>query len=237
MVAQIAGGPPAEPTGPSNRPVEASGGDFCRANMPLSDQGQMSAVNPPYASQTNIPGLTPGSQAPDGPPPPAAPQYAMGSRGIAGQQGENQASPPATAPGTMHRGSPASVDLPPGVPPLALDGFCPVQLTENDRWTMGNRRWGAIHEGRTYLFAGPDEQNRFLADPTRYAPVLSGDDVVKLVDEGRRLAGGRAYGCWFQGKLYLFASLETYEQFARNPFRYSSRLEAASSPSNRPPLR
>jgi protein disulfide-isomerase len=100
---------------------------------------------------------------------------------------------------------------------------------------LGDRRWGAIHEGRTYLFAGPEDQNRFLADPTHYAPVFSGDDVVKLVDEGKRVQGSRMHGAWFHGKVYLFVSEGSYQQFDKNPFRYVSKLEAASSVANRPP--
>jgi len=169
---------------------------------------------------------------------PAGPQSAIGPQGIAGPQGANPPSPAARNPGTSFQGLAGTiVELPPGSPPLALEGFCPVQLTENERWVLGNRRWGAIHEGRTYLFSGPEEQNRFLADPTRYAPVLGGDDAVKLVEEGKRVPGSRSYGGWFHGKLYLFASQETYRQFDKNPFRYLSKLEAASSAADRPPLR
>jgi protein disulfide-isomerase len=120
---------------------------------------------------------------------------------------------------------------------LALDGYCPVQLTENEHWVWGDRRWGVIHEGRTYLFAGPDEQNRFLADPTKYAPVFSGDDVVKLVDEGKRMPGNRLHGAWFHGKVYLFVNESSYQQFDKNPFRYVSKLDAASATAQRPPLR
>jgi protein disulfide-isomerase len=168
---------------------------------------------------------------------PLGTQTPIASQGIAAPQAGGQPSPPGnsttSAPGLP---SPA-IELPPGSPPLGLDGFCPVELTENQHWVVGNRRWGAIHEGRTYLFAGREEQNRFLADPTRYAPVLSGDDVVKLLDEGKRVPGSRLHGGWFHGKIYLFASQESYQQFDKNPFRYVSKLEAANSVANRPPLR
>jgi protein disulfide-isomerase len=263
MVAQIPGGPPPESAGPAiDRPAEAGSGEFCRANAPLSSQPQVSPVNPPYAGQPNYAGLTPGNQGPAGPQPQVGPQLPAGSQplggpphevwlqspggaqtaaspqGIAGPQGANPPSPAARNPGTSFQGLAGTiVELPPGSPPLALDGFCPVQLTENDCWVLGNRRWGAIHEGRTYLFSGPEQQNRFLADPIRFAPVLGGDDAVKLVEEGKRVPGSRSYGCWFLGKVYLFASQETYRRFATNPFRYLSKLEAANSAADRPPLR
>jgi protein disulfide-isomerase len=217
MVAQISGGPPTGPGGPASPSADAMSGEFCRTNSPLSTQPQLSPVNPPYASQPSYAGPAQGPQTPPGPP----------------SQVGQQAQPAAP---TERPLSPA-VELPPGSPPLALDGYCPVQLTENERWVLGDRRWGAIHEGRTYLFAGPDEQRRFLADPTHFAPVFAGDDVVKLVDEGRRVPGSRLHGAWFHGKVYLFVSEGSYQQFDRNPFRYVSKLDAANAVANRPPLR
>jgi protein disulfide-isomerase len=235
MVAQIPGGPPAGPAGPAiSPPAEATMGEFCRTNSPLATQPQYSPVNPPYAGQPSGPGpvqaLADGGRGTGdgGRGQPSNPGLAQGP----------QAPPPQGNPGTSFQGQPSPViELPPGSPPLALDGYCPVQLTENERWVLGNRRWGAIHEGRTYLFAGPEEQNRFLADPTHFAPVFAGDDVVKLVDEGKRVAGSRLHGAWFHGKVYLFVSEGSYQQFDKNPFRYVSKLEAASSLANRPPLR
>ena len=251
MVAQIPGGPPTGPGGPSvNAPAEATTGEFCRTNSAIPTHPQFSPVNPPYAAQPSYPGLAQGPQtavgpqAPVGTPVQGGPQTAVGAQasmgpaGFAGSAGGYPRSPPLGSPGAANQGPPApAIELPPGSPPLALDGYCPVQLTENEHWVLGDRRWGAIHEGRTYLFAGPEEQNRFLADPVHFAPVFSGDDVVKLIDEGKRVPGSRLYGAWFHGKVYLFVSENSYRQFDKNPFRYVSKLEAASSMANRPPPR
>ena len=75
-----------------------------------------------------------------------------------------------------------------GNPPLGLDGFCPVSLSEKQQWVSGDSRWGVIHRGRTYLFAGPEEQRRFFADPDRYAPVAVG----QRHRPGHRARPGRA---------------------------------------------
>src|SRR5262249_33353819 len=56
-------------------------------------------------------------------------------------------------------------------PPIALDGFCPVTLREvfdhnpadRSAWKKGDRRFGAIHDGRTFLFASAEQQQKFLA--------------------------------------------------------------------------
>lgn len=124
----------------------------------------------------------------------------------------------------------AGAQLPPGNPPLGLDGFCPVQLTDHQRWVPGNPQWGLIHANRTYLFAGAEERNRFDADPNRYAPVLSGCDVVLAVEQGRLIPGKRECGAWFEGRVYLFANDQTLQQFDRDPQRYITALGRFGSP-------
>ncbi|HPZ83251.1 MAG TPA: hypothetical protein PL064_07440, partial [Thermogutta sp.] len=92
---------------------------------------------------------------------------------------------------------------------------------------LGNPRWGARHEGRTYLFAGPEEQQKFLANPDRYAPVLSGMDVVQLVEATQLTEGRREHGAWFGGRVYLFSSEESYQKFSLDPYRYINALPQA----------
>jgi YHS domain-containing protein len=104
--------------------------------------------------------------------------------------------------------------------PLGLDGFCPTTLTEKVQWTPGDRRWGAIHRGRTYLFAGPEEQRRFFADPDRYAPAISGNDVVLAIDQGKPVPGMREHGVFYNNRIYLFSNEATLEKFAKNPSLY-----------------
>ncbi len=143
----------------------------------------------------------------------------------------------AVAPGAGLSGSrppdpqrPAENVQPSARPPVALDGFCPVQLAENSRWQPGKRSWGAIHRGRTYLFAGAEERRRFLADPDRYAPVSSGDDVVLLLEQGRSVSGYREHGLRFDGHVYLFAAEGTLEKFSSNPRYYAERALQALRP-------
>jgi protein disulfide-isomerase len=105
-----------------------------------------------------------------------------------------------------------------------------VQLVENNRWDRGNPKWGAIHEGRTYLFAGPDEQRRFLEHPERYAPVLSGDDPVVALEENRRVPGSREWGVFYRGRIYLFAGQQSRYQFAQDAERYAQHVLGATRP-------
>lgn len=171
-----------------------------------------------------------GPGVPLGPPSPtqdgAPPRFAAGAATDTGNhrtdrsatgsaaQAVNAAAPPSGTPGK-------DTSLA-GPPPLGLDGYCPVTLAEQERWVRGDVRYGVIHRGRTYLFAGPEEAKRFYADPDRYAPVLSGIDVVMAVDDNRHVPGRREHGAWYEGRVYLFASEASYRRFADQPARYAA---------------
>ncbi len=147
------------------------------------------------------------------------------------------AAPPAST--TMLPASPAAANSRPtppqevpatGRPTLALDGYCPVRLVETGRWQKGDKAWGIIHRGRIYLFTGPEELRRFQANPDRYAPINSGNDVVLAVEVGRAVPGFREHGAQYDGHVYLFASEATLKKFESNPLFYSERALQAIRP-------
>ena len=126
-----------------------------------------------------------------------------------------------------------------GSMPVGLEGYCPVTLTERGVWIEGRAQWGVRHRGRTYLFAGVEQQKAFLSDPDRYAPALSGDDPVLAFDNGKSTPGQRRYGVTYQSRTYLFTSPETRDAFAANPQRYTSGAMVAENrrPSDGPVVR
>jgi protein disulfide-isomerase len=126
----------------------------------------------------------------------------------------------------------AAVQAPPTTQPLALDCYCPVTLTEKQQWMPGDRRWGAIHRGRTYLFAGPEEQRRFFTDPDRYAPVVAGNDIVLATEQGQAVPGMREHGVFFGNRIYLFSSEATLEKFSKNPGQYAAQTMGTASLQN-----
>jgi len=114
-----------------------------------------------------------------------------------------------------------------GNPPLGLDGYCPVTLIERMQWQKGDVRYGAIHRGRTYLFAGQEEQRRFLAQPDHLSPMLSGNDPVEFVERGFLVPGKREHGLGHGRQIYLFASEQSLRQFADSPGHYVSVVHQA----------
>jgi YHS domain-containing protein len=124
-------------------------------------------------------------------------------------------------------------------PPEGLDEYCPVTLVEKQQWVKGDQRYGVIHRGRTYLFAGPEEQTRFYHNPDRYAPINSGYDVVLALDQGQNVSGKRAHGVYYLDHVFLFADEASLARFSGNPAYYANQaLEALrTSPSLKPPPR
>jgi YHS domain-containing protein len=122
-----------------------------------------------------------------------------------------------------HVSEPAAREL-----PIALDGYCPVELNEHEQWVAGDSRFKTTYRGKTYLFSSAAQRDRFQADPKRYAPVYSGNDLV-LAAEGRENSPGRTeHSAIYQGRVYLFASPATYARFKQHPERYAKQGNQAS---------
>ncbi len=129
------------------------------------------------------------------------------------------------------RTPPHTVTTPPKNEEPGLDGMCAVELTERQKWVAGDRRWGAYHRGRLYLFAGEVQQQRFLANPDYYSPVFSGYDPVVALKEGRFVPGRRQHGAFYNRRVYLFASEASLAEFYQAPERFQS--AATQAPVNR----
>ena len=144
---------------------------------------------------------------------------------------DNPATPPVVQPAVASQNAVAPAaqlrvaeTKPAGLPPLGLEGFCPVTLVSQKKWVPGNPEWGVIHRGRLYLFTGADEKAKFFNDPDRYAPIASGHDPVLALDTGRHVDGRREFGVFFDGRIYLFAAQESRTQFESNPDRYTAEV-------------
>jgi YHS domain-containing protein/thiol-disulfide isomerase/thioredoxin len=137
--------------------------------------------------------------------------------------------PPATTMTAQAAVNPAVANSAGSAAPLGMDGYSPVTLVEQQRWQLGDRRYGAVHRGRTYLFANAEEQQKFLANPDRYSPAISGRDVVMALDYGQDIDGRRANGAEYQNRIYLFNSEASRRAFTQNPQRYVSEVLQAEA--------
>ncbi len=80
---------------------------------------------------------------------------------------------------------------------IDLDGFCPVSLLARREWILGNPNCAVKHRGRIYYFVNEDARSSFLEAPDRFAPVLSGFDIVLFLHTGKLEPGKREFGCWY----------------------------------------
>lgn len=108
------------------------------------------------------------------------------------------------------------------LPAVALDGYCPVELNRNGRWVVGDLRWTVVRDGRIYRLSGTEQRRLFLADPERYMPVNSGNDVVRSAKGDSDVPGKTANCAIYNNRLYMFSSQTTQAEFNRNPGEYAA---------------
>ncbi|WP_186767709.1 thioredoxin family protein [Blastopirellula retiformator] len=229
-----------QPSGYSAGP--AAGSQYAAASAP--PQAQPSTPPPtqsrfatqPSGSSYGEPSQT--NQPPMRPAPQAQPQDRFAAQPAAQPQSQHasQSTPPQSSYASQSRqpaAAPAAAAAPQAQPQqsqqpeFALDGFCPVTLAEGMRWQKGDARWGAVHQGRVYLFASDVQQRKFLASPDRFSPVLSGNDPVAYIEQGRLVDGNRSHGLTYNGVLYLFSSEDNLKTFWSAPQRYAAQVQQA----------
>ncbi|MCL2623886.1 MAG: DUF255 domain-containing protein [Planctomycetaceae bacterium] len=114
-------------------------------------------------------------------------------------------------------------------PTVALDGYCPVTLSQTAKWVKGNIEIMTEFDGVIFRFASVDAQNTFGKNPALYAPVLRGNDAVELLTNRREVAGRRKFGAWYHGQVFLFSSAENYEKFQNNPELYAFQAQPSGN--------
>ena len=225
-------------TPPTTQPAAANTGNPYVSNAAVPPQAQPQQpqfATPPQATQPQnqfvSPAATTAAPAPQGINNPYAQpaQQVSANLPIATQSQQPASGPqvPPQAPATAPAASQAAAQLPPGSPPLAFEGYCPVSLKTARKWVRGNAQFGALHRGRTFLFTDEAQKQKFLANPDAYSPVFSGYDAVLMLEENKAVDGSRKYGYEYRGAFYLFSSQATMDKFAQNPDRYSAQVRQA----------
>lgn len=103
-----------------------------------------------------------------------------------------------------------------------LKGFCPVVLRDNRDLQDAQEEFSALFNGKIYSFSSEAALEKFLDDPVRYAPAARGNDVIHQALTGEELEGSLEFAVWYQGRLYLFASVETLETFTAAPSSHAT---------------
>jgi protein disulfide-isomerase len=234
---EVAANPvPANPAAVSPQVVNNPAATFASQTAPLSTTPAI-AASPAAPNQVANPYVTATSSAPPAQQPSVSPLISpsqttpiasaqpnppFSAPGALAVQQSNPAAPLVAAPG-----APDASKLPAGAPPLGFDGYCPVSMRNSWKWIPGDARWGVVHRGRTYWFAGAEEQKQFWTDPDRYTPALSGIDPVLAIDHKQEVPGKREHSLDYDGLFYMFASEATLQQFTANPQRYSAGVRQA----------
>ena len=94
-------------------------------------------------------------------------------------------------------------------------GFCPVALRDNRDLIDALAAYNSMFEGKIYHFSSIEAKARFDAEPTKYAPVNGGKDVILLGNSGQEVEGTLEYAVWYKDRLHLFSSQETLETFVQ----------------------
>jgi thiol-disulfide isomerase/thioredoxin len=113
------------------------------------------------------------------------------------------------------------------LPPLGLEGFCPIALIEDKEWKEGDRQFGCIHRGQLYLFLSLNARDQFMESPDRYAPILAGFDPVVFTENGELVAGSREHGRFIDDRIVLFTSEESFLKFKEEPMKYIKAVRQA----------
>ena len=174
---------------------------------------------------------SPASPAPSSPPPTQAATQATV------QQHYAQPAPPAVQPQLPVQQTAQSQPPQPaagsatvmagGTYPVAMEGYCPVTLATEKKWKKGQQQFGAVHRRRTFLFNSAAEQQKFLADPDRYSPVLVGYDPVKYMQSGELVDGRANYSLTYKKQVYLFNDDNALKLFWQNPSQFTDGLRQA----------
>lgn len=104
---------------------------------------------------------------------------------------------------------------------VALAGYDPVTLLQDQKLVPGRSDLVVEHDGRIFRFANEAGRDAFLRKPESFAPVNGGRCPVSQVDRGDFSNGDPRLGVVYNGHLYLFKDLADRDRFAKDPERYT----------------
>lgn len=97
-----------------------------------------------------------------------------------------------------------------------LKGFCPVALRDGRDLVDTLPEFSSVYESRLYYFSTSEAKQKFDQNPTRYAPVAGGSDVILMHETGSEVEGKLDHALWYQDRLFLFSSRDTLGRFVKH---------------------
>jgi YHS domain-containing protein len=101
-------------------------------------------------------------------------------------------------------------------------GYCPVALADQRELIPSSNEFTSVFAGREYQFSSAEAQQAFEANPRLYVPAVGGQDIVRLSEGDRGVAGSLAHAAWYRNRLYLFSSNTTLQQFVAAPAQFAT---------------
>lgn len=108
---------------------------------------------------------------------------------------------------------------------VGAGGYDVVQYFEQGKPVAGNARFTAMHDGAMWRFADAASRDKFIADPSRYAPQYGGY-CAWAVGEGYTAKGDPNAWSIVGGKLYLNYNASVRSTWERDTARNIARGDA-----------
>lgn len=102
---------------------------------------------------------------------------------------------------------------------LAIDGYDPVAYFSDYSAVRGDEALAVDFDGARFLFATPENRDRFLSDPERYLPQFGGFSTYGMA-KGKLYAADPEVFDIIDGRLYLSRNDKVRELWQRNPGGY-----------------
>ena len=104
---------------------------------------------------------------------------------------------------------------------LGMEGYSPVALVQDSRWSQGNPLYQETIEGVTYHFADAEELAAFKKQPGKFTPRYLGCDPIALLESNTAVAGRLKFGAVYEGRIYFMESEQNRLEFLKSPAKYA----------------
>jgi len=101
-------------------------------------------------------------------------------------------------------------------------GYCPVALADQRELIASSDEFKSLFAGKEYQFSSAEAKQSFDSNPRMYVPAVGGQDIVRLAEGDRGVTGSLAHAAWYRGRLYLFSSNSTLQQFVAAPAQFAT---------------